>query len=94
MPHLLLARGQLAVGEAVQLHALHQLFDTLLVEQLQQLLVLRHAELRFIEQRRALVLAVFLLEQRLGFADQIIGDCRLLAHQLHDLGIEQRVFFI
>ena len=92
--HLLVARGQLAVGEAVELDPLHLLLDALLVQQLQQLLVLRHAELRLIQQLRALVTGIRIVEQRLGLADQIVRDRGLLTDELHDLCVELRVLLV
>ena len=94
VPHLLIARRQLAVGQAVELHALDLLFDALLVQQLQQLLVLRHAELRLVEQRRTFVSRIRVPQQRLRLRDEIVRDGGLLAHQLHDLRVELRVLLV
>jgi len=92
--HLLVARRLLAVRQAVQLDALHQGLDPRLLQQLHETLVLRHGELRLIQLDAAVVLGGVVLEQRLGLADQVVSDGGLLAHQLHDLRVVERVLLV
>ncbi len=94
VPHLLLGRGQLAIGETVELDALHQLLDTGFVQELQQFLVLRHAQLRLIQQDRAIVRGLLVREQRFALRDQVVHDRRLFPNQLHDLAVELGVFLV
>ena len=94
VPHLLIAGGELAVGQPIQLDALHELLHTLLVEQLEELLVLRHAELRLVEQLGALVIGVFTRQQRLAARDEIVRNRGLPADELHDLGVVLGVLLV
>jgi len=94
LPHLLLARGQLPVGEAVELDPLHQLLHARLVQELQQLLVLRHSELRLVEQYGAVVRGLLVREQRFALGDQVVRDRGLFPDQLHHLAVELGVLLV
>ena len=92
--HLLVPRGELAVNEVVELDALHQLFHAGLLQQLHQLLVLRHAELRLVEQQRAVVGGFLVGDQGLRPGDEVVHHPRLLSYELHDLRVVGRVFLV
>ena len=82
----LLRRRQLAIGDVLELHLLHELLVARLVHQLEQPPVLRMAELRLIElERRAARVAR--LEQPLAFGDEHVDELRLLAHEPRDGGV-------
>ena len=54
----LLGRRQLAIGDVIELHLLHELLDARLLQHLHQALVLRAAELRLVQAQRRRVRVV------------------------------------
>ena len=95
LPHALLPHGQLAVGDVIQLHPLHRALHARLVQHLEQLLVLGHAEPGDVEldaPASGSVLAI--VEQRLGFGQQGVGHAGLLPDQLDDLAVELGVLVV
>jgi hypothetical protein len=86
--HALLPHRQLAVGDGVELHALHQLLDPRLLHQLEQPLVLGHAELRLVELEGAVLSGLLVGQKPLGLGQEGIHDRGLPAHQLRHLAIE------
>ena len=70
IPHALLLHGQLAVGDGVELHPLHQLLGSRLVQHLEQPLVLGHAQPGLIELQRRIVPGLGVFQQLLGLGQQ------------------------
>ena len=94
IPHPLLLHGQLAVGDGVELHPLHQLLDPGLVQHLEQPLVLRHAQPGLIELQRRIVPGLGVLQQRLGLGQQRVYHRGLLPDQLGHLAAELGVLLV
>ena len=77
---LLLARWKSPIGDVLQLHLLHELFGTGLLQHFQQALVLRSTQLRLIQVQRCLVVFVC-LECLLPGGDQCVDEIGLSSHQ-------------
>ena len=81
---LLLAGRQLAVGDVLELHLLHELLDARLLQHLQQALVLRAAELRLVELERGRRRCRPSSSSRSPSATSVFTSSRLPPHQPRD----------
>ena len=90
----LITRGQLAVGDVIQLYSLHGLLDLRFLQQFHQALVLGHSPLRLEHLDRTIVLRLGLVHQRFCGGDHLIHDGRLLLDQLSYPAIELGILFV
>src|SRR5688572_19847118 len=88
-----LARRDLAIGDHVELALLHELPIALLLQNLEEALVLRRAEVRLIQARSSSV-SLALLQSALSLSYQAVDELGLLAREARDHPVVLRVVAI